>query len=661
MNILRFKKGLYKIYFIIYLILLLLFNFFKINKSDGALNLKENYNSLTFYNDFNININSNFKKDFFKYFKTYNINYFLSLKFKVVKIEYIIAIYKNDNNLIIPSDLFLYYNLNVICIIEKLKSKNIIYSLAKVYKNKYYQCTEFFNITEKIKIGIKLFKYNEKDEIIENYKDYFISKDIDFGHINKHHKNDNIFDPLIINNLYLNEIKLDDKLKNSYLQYPVYKLKINSIEKENKWKFINIYNIYFCLCKGFNCFKSKINQLCKYLFYLYIIDINRNIYKKTHFLFIDFIFKEYSSDDAYPIFEEMEKTKLPVHYITEKKNIYLKYCKNQIECLTIILVNKKNYIMNGDFLEKYLILFLRLKQVISGGGKIFNYNHNNLFYNIDYITYICVGHGISFFKRFLYSDYCCYGSKRYNKILIPPWKNLIIIVKKYGWNENNIIKMNLPKWDKFNNDYLIKKNNSITNNSCIFLMFTWRKLQKNKKISKYYFKNILALLTDIVLNKALNKNKIILYFTLHHRLNKYIKKILNKLNQLNQKYVKFIEENEIFECLSKTNLLVSDFSSVIFDLIYRRKPFIIYIPDLEDPKIKDLYVKDYYNLIESIKNGTIEFENKCFSINETINKIIYYINNNFSLEKKLENYYNNFNFKKDKNINKFINYLKNLK
>ena len=201
----RFKKGLYKIYFIIYLILLLLFNFFKINKSDGQLNLKENYNNLTFYNDFNININSNFKKDFFKYFKIYNVNYFLSLKFKLVKIEYIIAIYKNDNNLIIPSDLFLYYNLNVICIIEKIKSKNIIYSLAKVYKNKYYQCTEFFNITEKIKIGIKLFKYNEKDEIIENYKDYFISKEIDFGKLNKYYKDDNIFDPLIINNLYLNE------------------------------------------------------------------------------------------------------------------------------------------------------------------------------------------------------------------------------------------------------------------------------------------------------------------------------------------------------------------------------------------------------------------------------------------------------------------------
>ena len=101
--------------------------------------------------------------------------------------------------------------------------------MAKVYKNRYYQCTGFFNIKEKIKIGIKLFKYNGKDEIIENYKDCFISKEIDFSYLNKYYKNDNIFEPLIINNLYLNEIKLDDKLKKSYLQYPVYKLKINTI------------------------------------------------------------------------------------------------------------------------------------------------------------------------------------------------------------------------------------------------------------------------------------------------------------------------------------------------------------------------------------------------------------------------------------------------
>ena len=99
----------------------------------------------------------------------------------------------------------------------------------------------------------------------------------------------------------------------------------------------------------------------------------------------------------------------------------------------------------------------------------------------------------------------------------------------------------------------------------------------------------------------------------------------------NTTYIKFINQNEISEFLAKTNLIVTDFSSIVFDIMYRRKPFIIYVPDSNDPKIKDIYTNDYYELIESMNNGTIYFENKFFNIDEAINKIIYYINNNFTI------------------------------
>ena len=86
-----------------------------------------------------------------------------------------------------------------------------------------------------------------------------------------------------------------------------------------------------------------------------------------------------------------------------------------------------------------------------------------------------------FFKYFLYADESCYGKKRYDKLLIPPSNILINVSKKYGWDDENIIKINLPRWDKYNNN----KNNlnisdgksNIYNNS-IFIMFTWRKVKK---------------------------------------------------------------------------------------------------------------------------------------------------------------------------------------
>ena len=95
-------------------------------------------------------------------------------------------------------------------------------------------------------------------------------------------------------------------------------------------------------------------------------------------------------------------------------------------------------------------------------------------------------------------------------------------------------------------------------------------------------------------------------------------------------------------------------------MIYRRKPFVIYIPDANDPNIKKYYKKDYYELINSIKNGTIQFENVCFTINEAVFKILYYIRNKFQLEKKLEDFYDSFNFKKRNGVKNFIEYLNSL-
>ena len=125
----------------------------------------------------------------------------------------------------------------------------------------------------------------------------------------------------------------------------------------------------------------------------------------------------------------------------------------------------------------------------------------------------------------------------------------------------------------------------------------------------------------------------------------------------NKKHIKFINQNEISACLSKTSLIVSDFSSIVFDLIYRRKPFIIYVPDSNDKKVKDMYDEDYIYLIDSMNKGLYNLKNQCYNVNQTVEKIIYYINNNFELDSTLIKFYKNFGFKNGNNIEKFINYL----
>ena len=124
--------------------------------------------------------------------------------------------------------------------------------------------------------------------------------------------------------------------------------------------------------------------------------------------------------------------------------------------------------------------------------------------------------------------------------------------------------------------------------------------------------------------------------------------------------IKFIEQNEIFNHIIKSNLLVTDFSSIIFEFIYQNKPFVMFIPDSEDPTINKLYNWEYIKLIKDLKGGLIDFRNIFFSINQVVNKIKYYINNDFKIEGNLKDFYESFNLTCGNNTIKFINYLENL-
>ena len=445
------------------------------------------------------------------------------------------------------------------------------------------------------------------------------------------------------------------------MKAPISDLK-RSVHRQSKkggWIYKNIYNNYFCFCVGKRCLKEEVKQMCKLNFYKYVIDVNRNLYPKTHFIFVDFIFKSLPSDDTFPVFEEMIKKNMSAHYITEKPELYKEYCENKTKCQTIIPMNKLEYFKFGEFVEKYLTLILKLKSVISCKQNSFHYL-SYLFYKVEYITYIAVGHGVDFFKDYLFEPYRIYGSKINNKVLIPPSKVLVDLAVRKGWEEENIIQINLPRWDRYSNsNYFLSGN--ITSNS-ILIMFTWRYTKwwmGYQDLSEMYHANIVNLLEDEELGEALKKKNMTLYFTLHRYVNRrFLKRYNEAINKIS--YLKFLNQNEISECLSKTNLVVSDFSSVIFDLMSRDKPFVIYVPDENDKNINKLYTGDYIRLIQDFRKGKITFANKCESVKQTVAKIIYYINNNFQLEPKLKDFYKSFNFKTKNNTNEFIDYLINL-
>lgn len=456
---------------------------------------------------------------------------------------------------------------------------------------------------------------------------------------------------------YFKREKKDNvKLKLSYLQPPLSNLKRNIALAENRWYFNNIYGNYSCFCKGDFCIDLKLfstygSQYCKYYFYLTIIDNNCHLYQKTDYLLSDFFDLNIESSEAFPVFQEMIKKSLKAHYLTMDYDIYQENCINSSKCLNnheIIYGYKK---INGNFLEKFLELILRLKVVIA----VDKYDCiDNLFYNIDYISFIFLGHGVTYIKSYLYQDYI--SPKKYNKFLLPNSKLFIDLALQAGWKMKDIIKVGYPKWDNYK-IYEQKKLQTVNNKDkkSILVMFTWRKPKKGKNLSPFYFDNIQELLSDERLNTELIENNINLFFCYHHALKE--KKILN----ITSKNVISINKDSISKILKNCSLLITDFSSIMFDAIVQKKPLILYIPDAFDPNLTNIYIRNYYETIAKIINGEIYLGKIYLDLDKVINKIIYYIKNDFILEDKTLKFYNVFNLKNFGNTKNFINYLKKLK
>ena len=155
-----FIKKLYIIIIIIVINLLLFFiqikkniivplntNLLKHNEYFLSNEIKHFYNksflSITKNEKKNVDISTNFT------FNVTSIKYSREIKNKIIKVEYLIGFYDLNKDLISPSDLTLYYEYHVLCYNKNLKNNIFIISLANIYENNLYYCTEFFNISER--------------------------------------------------------------------------------------------------------------------------------------------------------------------------------------------------------------------------------------------------------------------------------------------------------------------------------------------------------------------------------------------------------------------------------------------------------------------------------------------------------------------------------
>ena len=331
--------------------------------------------------------------------------------------------------------------------------------------------------------------------------------------------------------------------------------------------------------------------------------------------------------DAYSLFLHMKEKGINAYYALLKDNLLYKKLKNQNKLENIIGIDNNIRYYARDFINAISHLLPKTKAIITS-FEIGN-NLDYVFNNMPNLQYIFIQHGQIYFKESILREGYL-NNRLFDKILVSS-ENETNILKKYGWKDEQFIKSGLPRFD------FLKKSSDKNDEKSIFIMFTWRKTNPNIFQQSLYFNKINSLISNKDFIDFLKAKNVKIYFAPHHALNE-----VGKINlTITNPYVHNIKTTDISKYIKKSSLLLTDLSSVAFDFMFQNKPVILYGLDKGDKLLE----KNQYRDLELLKEKT--FPNIFFDENAVIEKIKYYVNNDFKVEKEVLDIYDTFFYIKD--------------
>ena len=366
--------------------------------------------------------------------------------------------------------------------------------------------------------------------------------------------------------------------------------------------------------------KYRIKERLAYFYYLIF-----KLYLDRKDIWIGYEkFSETAQDNAYYFFDYCYKNSMHKNYyyvIKEKSKDFEK------------LKDKNNRILiHMSF--KYMVYIYAAKLLISSESKGHCYDlriqKGNIKKALDKKRIVFLQHGVIGFKKI---DFFSKKKNPMNLFVASSEVEKKILKKYFNYNDEEIIVTGLCRWDFI-------KDKSCNENREILIMPTWRSwmdgLSEEKFVESEYFLKYCELLTTDKLTKLIDKYNVKINFFLHPKFKKYIDKFDNIDSKINIYRFGDVNLNEI---LMKSSLLVTDYSSIAWDMYYQKKPVIFYQFDLESYN----KYQGSYSEIDIKEIGDQDFEVDSLILN--INK---YINNNYKEE-----------YIYGKNRNKYFKYIDN--
>lgn len=144
-----------------------------------------------------------------------------------------------------------------------------------------------------------------------------------------------------------------------------------------------------------------------------------------------------------------------------------------------------------------------------------------------------------------------------------------LVCKNFGFDSERVVVTGLSRFDK------LPKNNKIKNKK-ILVLLTWRdelsSVGQDKFVQSKYYKKLMEILNNKELKDTLSEYGYTLEACLHHKMSSFINETANetlfKIHNMN--------EVNVQDLLINSDLMITDFSSAAFDMVYQNKPVIFY-------------------------------------------------------------------------------------
>lgn len=370
--------------------------------------------------------------------------------------------------------------------------------------------------------------------------------------------------------------------------------------------------------------------------------------KDTYILFDNLYEKNAESIDTWCIFQYMQSKGIKSYYVLWKENSLYKQLKEKKNLKNVIVIKRSiqdNTQNNFEFFNAVYLKLFKTKAVLTSFGSL-NTKITELLYTNKEISYIHTGHGTVFLKNFILTT-GYFSPLKYNKFIVSSDVESQIF-QQYGWDDKNLLKLGLPRWDNLKRFPHQQKT--------IFVMFTWRnsfgKWNKEFKTSidkSKYYQGIMTLLHSNRLKELLTKYNVKLCYTLHHAM-------LDLCKNSEGAYIPnitYVPSQDISKYIGLTDLFITDYSSLAFDFAFLNIPIIFYRPDFDDKSLNEIDRQDMAHAQSKDK----ELFNICYDDENAINNIEKYIKNDFLLELDNREKLKKFFTVKENITQQLINYL----